>query len=143
MVPAVGQKGFLPVFQCLMVSFIVGFSGFLWNGWHQLLSHAERLTQWIISFCAEICVNLEKQALLSVCNGGCELSTGERGEGAFAQTIAISHVETSWLPGRVATGSWETRPDVPRGCRRASSCFLASCRDARNLLWPWDCSWLP
>lgn len=49
-------------------------------------------------------MNLEKQALPSVCNGGHELSIGERVEGAFAQTVAIPHAETSRVPGRVAPG---------------------------------------
>lgn len=68
------------------------------------MSHVERLTQRSISFCTEICANLEKQALLSVCNGGRELSIGERAEGAFAQTVAIPHVETSWIPGPCGHG---------------------------------------
>lgn len=79
-----------------MVNSITGAFCFPLEQLHQLLSHAELLTQWTISFCAEICVDLQK-ALVSAYNGGHVLSIGKKGEIGFAQIITIPQAETSVL----------------------------------------------
>ena len=63
-----------------------GLSALLWN---KLLSHAQLLSQRVISFCAEICVNLEK-VLMSIYNGGHVLSVGDRGGYLFCSDHYLS-----------------------------------------------------
>lgn len=90
-----GQPGHLLCFRFPMVSSILGLSQLSsWNIWHQLLSHTHLLSQWAISFCTEICVNLEKGTQEHP-YGGHVWSVGEPGEIGFAQITIFPYVETS------------------------------------------------
>lgn len=125
-------------FSFLWLASSRGLSTLLWNSWHQLLSHADLLTPWIISFCAEICVNVGK-ALLRACNGGHVLPIGEGVEIGFAQ-ITTPHMETSVLKetstywGRVARASSAISARVPE---EHAIHFLGFAETQRSrLCWP-------
>lgn len=84
-----GSAGTSPALRFRWLAPSPGLSALLWNIWHKLLSHAQLLRQRVISFCAEICVNLEK-VLLSIYNGGHVLLIGDRGGYLFCSDHFLS-----------------------------------------------------